>query len=412
MARTRASKPAAADAESAQGGAEATSIYTLPPRVRIPPTPSSSPCRLLRGQDLCPESGVYEFTQISAPSAAPRSWLFEQQPTTTQADDADETTTETKPKDINGYISKSADLFIATPFDPLFLVIPALLETAPKSDAKRLFLASDDHLEKLPEDDSHLNEILRNDETRGLFESRMKAVCDTVEAGSEVMFRINEEKLFRVILGKAKKLAECSLPPSMEEKFVAKVLQAPMIARVRRDIPTAASGTSTPLTESAESQASTATAESNGASAASQASTAATSVAEEPAVAEEDIATAMQASPEVLALQRLRVAFDFICGSYIPVRLVAPLKEKFSDKAVSGTDFAPLDDYLTELAKIRAEAVAVRGGTYGRKHGREEDEDVVQQEKKRKLEEEKKKKAMESRGVRDLKKVDTTGMKN
>ena len=317
-------------------------------------------------------------------------------------------------------MTKSSDLFIATPFDPLFLVLPALLETAPKTDAKRLFLASDDHFDKLPEESSHLNDILREEKTRKLFEERMKAVCDMVEAGSESMFRINEEKLFREILAKARRFAEGSLPRSMEEKFVTKALQAPMVARVRRDVPLADSGTSTPSTDSVDSQTSTATTESNASSLTSQASTAATSIPEDAdaitedadAITEDAITTAMQASSEIQALQRLRVSFDFICASYIPPALTSRLREQLADKKLSGTDFAPLEEYLAELTKIRAEAVAVRGGgQYGRKHARDEDEDAAQEEKKRKLEEEKKKKSMESRGVRELRKVNTSGMK-
>ncbi|PKS11559.1 hypothetical protein jhhlp_003324 [Lomentospora prolificans] len=424
MARTRASKPKAASDESALAAEQSTFIHTLPPQIPNPPQAfilpraataaakivtlpnprHAKPTRYL----VCPETGVYEFTKVSAPAATPRSWFFEiKEPSGGE----DEESAADKPQKINGYISKSADLFVATQFDPLFLVLPALLEAAPKADAKRLFLASDDHFDKLPEESSHLNELLRDEKTRALFEARMKAVCDTVEAGSETMFRINEEKLFQVILGKAKKFAEGSLPKSMEEKFVIKPLQAPMVVRVRRDAPTADSGTSTPSTESVDSQASTATTESNGSSVASQASTAATSVAEDPdAVTEDAVTTAMQASPQVLALQRLRVAFNFICASYIPVALTTRLKQQLGDKGLCGTDFLPLETYLAELAKVRAEAIAARGGNHGRKHAREEEEDLAQQEKKRKLEEEKKKKAMESRGVRELRKVDTSGM--
>ncbi|KAJ4160514.1 hypothetical protein NW754_003633 [Fusarium falciforme] len=47
---------------------------------------------------------------------------------------------------------------------------------------------------------------------------------------------------------------------------------------------------------------------------------------------------------------------------------------------------------------------------YSRKRDRDEEEDEARV-KKRKAEEEKKKKSMESRGVRELKKVNTKGMK-
>jgi hypothetical protein len=77
------------------------------------------------------------------------------------------------------------------------------------------------------------------------------------------------------------------------------------------------------------------------------------------------------------------------------------------EKAV---DFSSLDDYLSKLAKFRAEAVASHSMDYSRKRDRDEEEDEARV-KKRKAEEEKKKKSMESRGVRELKKVNTKGMK-
>ena len=76
-------------------------------------------------------------------------------------------------------------------------------------------------------------------------------------------------------------------------------------------------------------------------------------------------------------------------------------------------DFAPLDAYLARLARLRQEAAAARSaGDYTRKRALDEEEVAARAEKKRRRdEEEKRKKAGESRGVRDLKKVSTVGMR-
>ena len=241
----------------------------------------------------------------------------------------------------------------------------------------------------------------------------MAAICDSVEAGDESMFRVDEQKLLSSVLDKAKRLSDSGLPTSMEEKFVQRALEAPVMIRRSTVANNAApasdteSGVSTPKTESAESQTS---AEGSTFSAASQPSTAATSFTE--ASAEENITSAMSASPEVLRLQRLQVAFDFICSSYINQPLAEQLKLSLRDSDKCDTDFGPLDSYVKELENLRAEVMATRSmDNFSRKRMRDEEDDEARLEKKRKLEEEKRKKANESRGVRDLKKVNTTGMK-
>ncbi len=116
----------------------------------------------------------------------------------------------------------------------------------------------------------------------------------------------------------------------------------------------------------------------------------------------------MQAPPEVVDLQRQRIAFAFICSSYVPPALADRLQELLAADAA----FAPLDVYLARLAALRAEAAAARSVTdYSRKRVLDEEEEEARAEKKRKVEEEKRRKASESRGVRDLKKVNTSGMK-
>ncbi|KAJ4227117.1 hypothetical protein NW759_004488 [Fusarium solani] len=384
MARTRSTKTADAPAEPASTTTSKISltrsenpskIFILPskatPDARIVTLPNprhARPARYL----VCPETGIYEFTKIATPKATPRSWLIE------NGENAD--------------ISMGQELYMATLIDPMFLVLPALTEQT-KGSEKRLFLSSDDHFDHLPEESSHLSEILRCDKTRKLIESRMGAVCDTVEAGDEAMFRVNNEKLVNVVLEKARRMGQ--LPASMEEKFVKKALEAPVLAQ-KRELKTE---TSQPTTETVETPADSTDSQSTTTDTQPSTATSFTTITD-------DVVTAIQASPEVTGLQRLRVAFSFICSSYIAPSLAAELQTAV-EKAV---DFSSLDDYLSKLAKFRAEAVASHSIDYSRKRDRDEEEDEARV-KKRKAEEEKKKKSMESRGVRELKKVNTKGMK-
>jgi hypothetical protein len=384
MARTRSTKTADAPAEPASTTTSKISltrsenpskIFILPskatPDARIVTLPNprhARPARYL----VCPETGIYEFTKIATPKATPRSWLIE--------------------KGENADISMGQELYMATLIDPMFLVLPALTEQT-KGSEKRLFLSSDDHFDHLPEESSHLSEILRCDKTRKLIESRMGAVCDTVEAGDEAMFRVNNEKLVNVVLEKARRMGQ--LPASMEEKFVKKALEAPVLAQ-KRELKTE---TSQPTTETVETPADSTDSQSTTTDTQPSTATSFTTITD-------DVVTAIQASPEVTGLQRLRVAFSFICSSYIAPSLATELQTAV-EKAV---DFSSLDDYLSKLAKFRAEAVASHSMDYSRKRDRDEEEDEARV-KKRKAEEEKKKKSMESRGVRELKKVNTKGMK-
>ena len=421
MARTtRSTKPSGTASKDKSESKTSASKYQLDPRnenppklyvlprnvaqnaqvVILPDPRTARPSRYL----ICPNTGFYEFKKISSPKNVPRSWLIHTSNKAGKEQDGEEA---------SGHIASNADLFIATAIDPMFLILPTLFEpkgTKTSDEKQALFLLSDDYLDRMPQVSNHLLEMLRSDKTRALIEARMGAVCDTVEAGDETMFRVNEQKLVSALLAKARKMSESGLPATMEEKFVRKPLEAPMMVQ-KSEASQNASGqqnedaVSTPLTESADSQ-STAQTQETATSAESQPSSAATSFAEDTS----EVKIALKASSDVTALQRLRVAFDFICSSYVPGHLIPHLQELLKEKK-NGIDFAPLDDYLSEIARIRSEAMAARSlGDYTRKHGRDEEEDEARAEKKRKVEEEKRRKASETRGVRELKKVNTSGM--
>ncbi|CAK7226818.1 hypothetical protein SCUCBS95973_006327 [Sporothrix curviconia] len=484
---TRASKAkgvAAADDTDSPAAAESSRAYTLeaesttPPRLFVLPKKATADARIVTLPHpryaskptrylVCPETGVYEFTQIAAPKAEPRSWLITDASASAidKAEGAAETSQEPEEKkSFTAQTTQNADLFVATAIDPLFLILPALVAepsftsgsdsppprhararsgspaSAPKAAAKRMFLTADDHFDALPQDGgSHLAQLLRHQpKVRDLFTKRMAVACDTVAAGDETMYRLNEDKVLLALVGKAQRTSQGGqLPASLEEKFVVRALEAPVQSRrstagvvassaasASSSIATtgATNGSSTPLstagsTDSAESQATTTASLVSEASTVSVASTAATSVI---TISDDDdaatVQAAMQAPDEVIALQRLRVAFQFICSRYVPPALTATLTAKLIKGASSGIDFAPLDAYLTKLAKMRQETALARSAALdyagGRKRGLEdEDEDDRAEKKRKQMEEEKRKKANESRGVRDLKKVNVTGMK-
>ncbi|KAM7223993.1 Ribonuclease H2, subunit B [Rhypophila decipiens] len=433
MARTRSTKAAGAEAETkgakagASTSASSKATYPLPeatqspPRVFILPKKATSEARIVTLQNprysrptrylVCPEAGFFEFTKIAAPKTTPRSWLIEGK---AQTESENGTKSETQ-------VTKGADLYIATAIDPLFLVLPALV-AKDSADKKRMFLSSDDYFDSISEipdseTHNHLSEILSWPKTRQLVESRMASVCDTVEAGDEQMFRLNETKLLSEILSKAKRMAKHGLPKSMADKFVAKALEAPILGvRSTQAAPSSSedavvsSGTTTPSLESTDSQSSVETTSST----VSDASTAATSISEPP----QEVTNAITAPPEVISLQKLKISFDFICSSYLPPSLSKALKTQLlSGCGASSTKeevllFGPLEEYLAKLAELRQKAAAARATTdYSRKRTRDEEDDERAEKRKKKEEEDKVKKANTSRGVKQLQKVNTSGMK-
>lgn len=431
MARTRSTKSTAPKKQTAGAPPpEPVSQYTLesrqgPPQhvfilpkaatpearaVTLPHPRSGCPSRYL----FCPESGIYEFTKFSAPKHAPTSWLIEPGP------GSDENNLDGEKEPPRTEVISNGAMYVATRIDPLFLVLPALVDVKidKKSDEKkRLFLCSDDHFDKLPQQNSHFSDMLRCDAIRTLIESRMEAICDTVDAGDEKMFRLSEKKLLAILIEKARQMGEGGLPPSMEEKFVTKALEAPVLLSRNVAMPsqpqskaedTADAGNSTPGTGASTSLITPVT--ESDSSLESHASTAPTSFVDE-ADGVDIASAALQASPDVIALQRLRVAFDFLCSRYIPSAAADLLRTQLAQVEESSVDFAPLTKYMASLAERRAEAVAASSvADYSSKRPRDEEQDELRQEKKRKLEEEKKRKANQSRGVRDLKKVNTSGM--
>ncbi|KFX88109.1 hypothetical protein V490_07832 [Pseudogymnoascus sp. VKM F-3557] len=376
---------------------------------------------------ICPEKGFYEFTKIAAPKSQPRSWLLA--PNKEEcAEGGAQSTDSGKKKEAakeegneytpsEGYISSSADLFLATPIDPLFLLLPALAgESSKGREPKRLFLEADDYLDVLSSTSPHLKSLLGQDSLRSKFTERLGAVCDTVDAGDETMYRLSEPKLIDILAEKCTAVVEKGLPASMEDLLVSKALALPLLSVTRgEDCPDEeeaadAASSATPKTESAESQTPSSTTDSS-ATPVSEASTALTTPSP-------DARPPIVAPDGVPHLLRLRTAFQYLCSSYIPSSLSSSLATQINapapDQAAAFPDFAPLDKHLAYLAKLRADALASRSmNDFSRKRGFEDEEagETRAEKKRKKDEEEKLAKKNESRGVRDLKKVNVSGMK-
>lgn len=412
-------KPAAEATEVSKTTAPKTQLSAdsaNPPQLFILPRDASKAARIVtlknpRYQNdsrylVCPEKGFYEFTRVSAPKTMPRSWLL----SSAISDDGDHEDAK-KSTDSMGYVTKESNLLIATSIDPLFIILPALCPIpGKKAEDSKLFLSRDDYLDKLSSVSPQVEGFLRVDRIKSLLQKRMAAVCDTVEAGDEIMFRLSEEALLRELLGKAQNMVKNGLPSSMEEKLVRKALESPIMLSLAREGSSIQEEENALGAETPDTQRTVSTTTSF-----SDASTPATSFSEDTVIAPSKPKSLPPISaPEGVAeLLRLRTAFSYICSAYVSPHVAETLKKLLSAPS-SKVNFGPLDDHLAHLAKIRQDAAAARSlGDFSRKRALEDDDEGEERraEKRRREEEDKKKKANESRGVKALKKVNVTGMK-
>lgn len=315
-------------------------------------------------------------------------------------------------------------------------MIPLLVPSEPtrnSDNAKGLFQPLDDIIDSQDDLHAHLRYVLYVETFRDVYRQRVEAVCDTVEAGDEKMFRFNEKKLLQELIRKAEQMAAQGLPASLEEKFVRQALVTPLMAVKREDLVTDKNGhgqshsneseKGESQAEKLESQSSTATATTTPSlSTLSGQSTPATepSVTDSPDTDDTKPESTQTnrgentGAPEpIVRLLRLSTALSFIKQSYLPPSLSIRIDEILSSPE-SPIDFTPMNEHLKRVATLRAEALAARSlADFSRKRTAEDEEEAESRadKKRRKEEEEKKKKAGESRAARELKKVDTSGMK-
>ncbi|KAL2854386.1 ribonuclease H2, subunit B [Aspergillus pseudoustus] len=365
--------------------------------VTLPDPRTGGPTRYF----FCPKLGLYEFTLVASPTQSPRSILY--------------TSRKSEEKKSLGTISKTAEFLVATPIDIVFFVIPLLCSSASSDEGKRLFQPLDDIIDSHDDLPTHLRYILYHRDFRGRLLRRVDAVCDSVEAGDEKMYRISEGKILQQLLEKAERMIAHGLPKSLEERFVKQALAAPLMSVTRTDITTDASS-STPKEDEHETESQECKdTQSTSTSVTTYSSTSAsTPLSESPPTPTKEELPDQQACPEsIVRLKRLFTAFSFLKSTYVSLKLGIKLDSMISAPETP-VDFKPLHDHLKHLTELRAEALASRSmGDFSRKRNAEDDDaaEARAEKKRRKEEEEKKKKAGESRGVRELKKVNTTGMK-
>ena len=366
---------------------------------------------------FCPEKGIYEFTKIAAPKHVPRSWLLAPAQTEEDINGPSKTPSESQPDSdtsvatnvSKGYAIQDADLFLATPLDPLFVLLPALIPSA--EETKQLFLSIDDHLDALAETSKHLSQLIRGDKLRRDFERRAAAVCNHVDMGDEKMYRLSNEKLLAELLQKAKQMTANGLPPSMEEHFVKDALKLPALAVEReessnnsQDVPTPASESQTSATVPSPSLITQDSAISVLTDATSFSTTSVIATKPSPPLG----------SDQVTNLLRLRTAFSLLLSSYIPPKFRPTLLKILSSPGCP-VDFTPLDARLKEIADMKAKQHALRSvsDNISRKRSafNDEEADEARADKKRKKEEDEAKKKAVSRSIKQLAKVDTSGMK-
>ena len=359
-----------------------------------------------------PTAGIYEFIRITTPQKSHRSWLL------TPAKQQNEPRQEYSSGEKTTYTSKSTTmaastvmsrpgLLVATPIDPLFLLVPALSDERVRDDsAKKLFRKFDDILDNICEKSSYFEPVTRECTLKAMFEERLRAACDVVEAGEDSMYRLSEDKLVKVLVDKAIRQERWGFPTSLEEKFVRRTLDMPVIGFKREESDRSEDQSSEPEGPFSEAMSSVH----------SQQSLPETVSALSTKSSSTDITLPdfeIQGDRQLERLLRIRTVLTYIISSYLPARIATHIKGLL-DASHTGLDFKPLDRRLEMITKMRAEALAARSlGDYSRKRNAYEDDEIAEArlEKKRRKEEEDAKKKLETRGLRDLKKVDTTGMK-
>ncbi|KAJ5918896.1 hypothetical protein N7454_010040 [Penicillium verhagenii] len=412
MPRTR-SAPAAPAEQQKPTEQKALLTADKPTKTFILPASTSADARLVslpnpQSGDLsrylfCPQRGLFEFTVVGAPTHQPRSILYTpcaREPTPVSDDE--------KPTRPTALVSKKADIFVATPIDPIFFLSPLLSSTS--KSGQTLYQPLDDIIDSKDDLSPHLRHVLYDEAFRNTLNARAEAICDTVEAGDEKMFRFSETKLLKELIAKAERMATQGLPASLEERFIRQALAAPLMSVKRDDIITSQTPNDNDIDD--ETSANSDEKQDSPSTMATSTTPSVSTPAGESTPAPELPSVDNSFAENVARLLRISTALSFMKESYLPKALRTRIDELLAAPE-SPLDFKPLTDRLKELVALRAEALSSRTmSDFSRKRGLDDEEVEARAEKKRKKdEEEKKAKASESRGVRDLKKVNTTGMK-
>ncbi|RMZ14318.1 hypothetical protein D0860_02149 [Hortaea werneckii] len=442
--KTRSRKPANSKSESHPEESSPAQLRTLepsetnPPLVFVLPESASPESRILTLPNPSTSAptrylvdptrpSFYEFTQISAPKSACRSWLLAPTWESEEENKKDDQTMVEEIREVHddGYVLQKPDLFIATPIDPLFLLLPVLWPGPEKQREAgeqdwgtlhdRLFLSGEENGAKQY---AHLQQLIKGAEGGGdsaiekMLEERMKKVCKVIDMGDgeDLSFSLDLAMLAKELFAKAERMVKIGLPASMEDKFVAKALEMPELSVRREESGVSIAEDAAPVAqESQESTGQSTTTSQQTTTSGSSEATADTEATSVPGSQSKD----QQHNQRVKYLLRLRTALHFITHSYLPAKLRTSLTPHLSQP--THVDFGPLDAYLQHINQVKADAQALRSisDNISRKRGTLDDDEAVEkaQAKKQKKEEEEAKKKSTSVGVKRLAKADTSGMK-
>ena len=326
---------------------------------------------------LCPTNGIYEFMKVAAPRTMPRSLLL------TPTSDA-------PAQDQDGHIIEDASILVATPIDVLFLLLPLFASQLDETKTRRQaqsFREADDLLETLSAAVTPLESLIRKHERfRDRLTKRLETVCEIRLVGEEKFYRPDAHRLLSTLVGKARLLIENDVwPASMNEKYVRKPLEVPTLHLSNQD------------------------------------TVEATKTSEAKQGLEPGSAYPQTTYPplhislvpdHIQRLQRIKTALRFIFDSYVPKVFHSCLQQLLT--AHDGIDFEPLDDRIEMIQTLHTEALALQSlsDNISRKRPLQDDDSYEKSsEQKRRREDEANRKKTESRGVKNLKRVNTDGMK-
>ena len=345
--------------------------------------PTSSTQRYM----CCPDTGKFlEITEISTAKDTPRSWLI------TPERERERSGGDSGSSIGDGHITQRSDLHVATPVDPLFLLLLVVIPTkSVDGNLGKKFLAMDDYEDILVANAPGWSYVLEHEKLRSKVLERLQSMCDETMAGDEKMYRPSIAQIAKQFLAKARKVVKYGLPRSLELEFVQKMLQIHQTTKI----------SSTSQETIAEDDRSSGQGVENENSIKSENT--------EDREHSRNETNPFDNTEELTRLQRLKVAINLIL-SYTEPHIREQLLQAVNDD--ESIDFKPLDLYLAHARSLRQEATALRAMSDNISRKRPATDEVleVKAEKKRRKEEEEKKKKLESRAVKNLKKVNTTGM--
>ncbi|RPA83648.1 hypothetical protein BJ508DRAFT_413323 [Ascobolus immersus RN42] len=321
----------------------AQTILTLPHPLTSKPT-----------RYLLNSSSICEITVFQSPPTDPTSWLLVPSSPTSATG--------------SGETVETGALYMATPVDPIYLLIPSLFPTS-QSKEKRHFVTIDDLFDELIEASANWRTVISSPKAANLLRRRLASICDSVDAGDEKMYKPSLERLAKILAARARKMALhlCSKDGgSMAAELVDKPLTPPHLV---------AAALSTPAHS---------------------------------VISENESRTELVGS--VRYLQALSVAHQYFAQALLPGHIAVLLMEVLK----KDNDFAKLETHLKGLKEARTQVTAARAGDFSLKRGLDDEEEVERDEKRRKKleaeEEEKKKRKSMSKAQKDLEKVNTKGM--